>query len=268
MQLSNIFMHEMPLVLFTTFSQCSIGFLFVFTYFYFKDKASNLELKKFGLTLSVLMAISIIPAFFHLGDIFHAFNIIKRLGVFYFNNSWHIGWMNNEIAFVGLVFVFGALMYFYQKNWLLILANICGILGIFFMAGAYGSMSKTVVLWDFGITMVMFYSAAILLGAIMYSVLIKSDENRQKTLFLVGLFGVGVHFSSIFFQTIHVGTANVTGLSNHYEILGGYYGNFIIVCSMFLGLSMMLFAFNVMRSNNRQIAFLTLVSGGLGVLIC
>ncbi|CZE45942.1 dimethyl sulfoxide reductase anchor subunit family protein [Campylobacter geochelonis] len=269
MTLYDIVIHELPLVLFTTFSQCSIGFLWIWTYFYFKNKGEKDQLSKFGLKIGILMVISIIPAFFHLGDITNAFKIIYRLGFFIESNgSYHIGWMNNEIAFVGLVCLFGFALCKWQKNFLLILANLSGVLGIFFMAGAYGSMSKSVVMWDFNITLVMFYSAAIFLGAIMYHLLGFKDENSQKVAFLLGLLGVGVHFSSIFFQTLHVGQTWVMGVENPYDMLDGFYFKFIVWCSSLLGFSVLLWGINKFFIKSKiALPYLTLVCAGVGVII-
>ncbi|WP_074498110.1 4Fe-4S dicluster domain-containing protein [Campylobacter jejuni] len=57
------------------------------------------------------MVVAFIPSFFHLNDIIHIVNVLNRMGVFYANNEWHIGWMNNEILFISLVCALGFLLY-------------------------------------------------------------------------------------------------------------------------------------------------------------
>lgn len=103
------------------------------------------------------MVVAFIPSFFHLNGITHIFNVLIRMGVFYANNEWHIGWMNNEILFVSLVCALGFLLYLKTLNWVFYLTLICGILGLFFMSGAYGSMQESVPTWDFKITLLYFF---------------------------------------------------------------------------------------------------------------
>ncbi|ENV8235333.1 hypothetical protein ACFK4Z_000588 [Campylobacter jejuni] len=57
--------------------------------------------------------------------------------------------MNNEILFVSLVCALGFLLYLKTSNWVFYLTLICGILGLFFMSGAYGSMQESVPTWNF-----------------------------------------------------------------------------------------------------------------------
>ncbi|EFU2432201.1 dimethyl sulfoxide reductase anchor subunit [Campylobacter jejuni] len=109
------------------------------------------------------------------------------MGVFYANNEWHIGWMNNEILFVSLVCALGFLLYLKTSNWVFYLTLICGILGLFFMSGAYGSMQESVPTWDFKITLLYFFTSAIFLGAIIYYCFLKIANMKEKCRFLQDL---------------------------------------------------------------------------------
>ncbi|MSN95748.1 hypothetical protein F1B92_00815 [Campylobacter sp. FMV-PI01] len=85
-----------------------MGLIFVYAPAHYKGY--RLNLKKFGLFTVVAMGLAMLPSVFHLGDITHSLNFLRRMGVFYANNEWHIGWMNNEVAFAGFVLLFGGLL--------------------------------------------------------------------------------------------------------------------------------------------------------------
>ncbi|EOH1603175.1 dimethyl sulfoxide reductase anchor subunit [Campylobacter jejuni] len=99
----NHILSEMPLVLFTILAQAVIGLSLVYAPAFINGYKNYANLKSFGLALEIAMMVAFIPSFFHLNDITHIFNVLNRMGVFYANNEWHIGWMNNEILFVSLV---------------------------------------------------------------------------------------------------------------------------------------------------------------------
>lgn len=103
----NHILSEMSLVLFTILAQAVIGLSLVYAPAFINGYKNYANLKSFGLALGIAMMVAFIPSFFHLNDITHIFNVLNRMGVFYANNEWHIGWMNNEILFVSLVCAFG-----------------------------------------------------------------------------------------------------------------------------------------------------------------
>lgn len=233
----NHILSEMPLVLFTILAQAFIGLSLVYAPALINGYKNNENLKSFGLVLGVAMVIAFIPSLFHLNDITHIFNVLNRMGVFYANNEWHIGWMNNEILFVSLVCALGFLLFLKTSNWIFYLALICGILGLFFMSGAYGAMQESVPTWDFKITLLYFFASAIFLGAIVYYCFFENSKHERKMSFFAGLIGIGLLSTAIVLQTLHVGQTWIMGLVNPFELLGGTYVWFISLSFAFLGLS-------------------------------
>ncbi|NLK66356.1 MAG: dimethyl sulfoxide reductase anchor subunit [Campylobacteraceae bacterium] len=265
MTLFNIIAHEIPLLFFTVFAQAVIGLIFVYTPAYWKGYKT--DLKRFGLFTTIAMGLAILPSVFHLGDITHSLNFIRRMGVFYANNEWHIGWMNNEVAFAGLVVLFGGLLWLKEKRVFLHLALACGILCIFFMAGAYGSMQKTVTTWRFDITLLSFYSSMFFLGGLMYHTFFAQSEHEEKMAFLVGLFGGGLLLVSIVFQTLHLGNVQVAGIINPFDLLKGNYAKFIFGGALLVGASMIIWYINnYLRKKCYIASALALILGTLGVL--
>lgn len=98
-----------------------MGLIFVYTPAHYRGY--KLNLKKFG--LFVAMSLAMFSSIFHLGDITHSLNFLRRMGVFYANNEWHIGLINNEVAFAGLVLLFGGLLWLKEKRVFLYLALAC-----------------------------------------------------------------------------------------------------------------------------------------------
>lgn len=268
MMLFESIMSEMPLVLFTILSQAVIGLSFVYIPAFINGYKNMAHLKSFGLILAVSMFVALLPSFFHLNDIFHIFSVLNRMGMFYANNEWHIGWMNNEILFVGLVLALGILLYFKTQKWIVYVVVLCGILALFFMSGAYGSMEASVPTWSFKITLLYFFSSAFFLGAISYYCFFEEGEHERKMAFLVGLFGVGLLSTSIVLQTLHVGSTWIMGMVNPFEILHGAYPMFIIVSMSFLGFAMIAwYAHNYLHHKfpNKIIAYIALASAFIGV---
>ncbi|EAI6907021.1 dimethyl sulfoxide reductase [Campylobacter coli] len=259
---------EMPLVLFTILAQAIIGLSLVYTPAFLNGYKNNTNLKSFGLFLGIGMIIAFIPSLFHLNDISHIFNVLNRMGMFYANNEWHIGWMNNEILFIGLVCALGFLLYIKAEKWILFLTLICGILGLFFMSGAYGSMQDSVPTWNFKITLLYFFASAIFLGAIVYYCFFEDSEHERKMSFFAGLIGIGLLSTAIVLQTLHVGQTWIMGLVNPFELLGGAYIWFISLSFAFLGLGIVTwYLHNYLHEKfkSKFFVYFALVSALLGV---
>ncbi|ASM40837.1 dimethyl sulfoxide reductase anchor subunit [Campylobacter sp. RM12327] len=265
MILFDIIAAEIPLLFFTVFAQAIIGLVFVYTPAYYQGIRTNI--KKFGIFTTIAMGIAMLPSLFHLGDITHSLNFIRRMGVFYANHEWHIGWMNNEVAFAGLVLLFALLLWYKNNKIFLYLALISGILCIFFMAGAYGSMQRTVTTWRFDVTLINFYACMFFLGGLMYHTFFAKEEHEEKMAFLVGLFGGGMLLVAIVFQTLHLGNVQVAGIINPFDLLQGNYSKFIFLGAMLVGLAMTIWYFNIyLRNKSKIIAGLALIIGILGIL--
>lgn len=259
---------EMPLVLFTILAQAIIGLSLVYAPAFLNGYKNNTNLKSFGLFLGIGMIIAFIPSLFHLNDISHIFNVLNRMGMFYANNEWHMGWMNNEILFIGLVCALGFLLYIKAEKWILFLTLICGILGLFFMSGAYGSMQDSVPTWNFKITLLYFFASAIFLGAIVYYCFFENSEHERKMSFFAGLIGIGLLSTAIVLQTLHVGQTWIMGLVNPFELLGGAYIWFISLSFAFLGLGIVTwYLHNYLHEKfkSKFFAYFALVSALLGV---
>lgn len=240
MILSNHILSEMPLVIFTILTQAIIGLSFIYAPAYINSLKNNkaYDLKSFALFYTIAIFVSFLPALFHINDLSNIFNVLNRLGVFYANNEWHIGWMNNEILFIGLCCFFGFLMYLKSNKFMLFMIIICGILGLFFMSGAYGSMQNSVPTWNFKITLLYFFASAIFLGSIVYYVFFARENHEKRMSFLMGLIGSGLLSSAIVLQTLHVGSIWIMGLVNPFDLLGDSYLIMIILSMALIGLSM------------------------------
>ncbi|MBZ7986815.1 dimethyl sulfoxide reductase anchor subunit family protein [Campylobacter canadensis] len=261
---------EMPLVFFTIFAQAVVGLSLVYAPAFINGYKNNANLKSFGLCLTLAMFVAFIPSFFHLNDITHIFNVLNRMGVFYANNEWHIGWMNNEILFLGLFCILSFLLYFKTNTFLFFFVLLSGILGLFFMSGAYGAMQESVPTWDFKITLLYFFASAIFLGAIVYYCFFENGEHERKMSFFAGLIGIGLLSTAIVLQTLHVGQTWIMGLVNPFELLSGAYIWFISLSFFFLGLSIVTwYLHNYLQEKfkSKFFAYFALFSAFLGVFI-
>lgn len=259
---------ELPLVLFTTFFQAVVGLIFVYTPAFIKGYKSQNELKNFGLFSFFALFFALLPSIFHLGDITHVFSFLKKLVMFKLNGEWHINYMNNEVMCAGISLIFALLLYLKTNRNFLFLSLFFGLLCIFFMAGAYGSMQESVTTWRFDITLFYFYSSALFLGGIFYHLVFAKDIYEEKMAFLVGLFGIGILITSIVFQTLHLGNVVVAGVINPFDLLNGNYGNFILASAVLIGLAMLLWYFNnYLNKKNKALAFVAFLVALLGVMI-
>ncbi|PSM52980.1 anaerobic DMSO reductase DmsABC, chain C, anchor subunit [Campylobacter blaseri] len=259
--------HELPLVLFTVLAQAVVGMIFVYTPAYLNGYKDESDLKFFGIFTAIAFAIAMLPSVFHLGDITHALNFIRRMGIFYANNEWHIGWMNNEVAAGGLTMLFAFVLFLKPKKIFLFITLIFGLLCIFFMVGAYGTMQKTVTTWRFDVTFFYFFSSMLFLGGFMYHLFFAKDEHEEKMAFLVGLFGSGILMTSIIFQTLHLGSTTVAGTTDPFELLGGRYGDYILYGTGFIGAGIMIWYLNnYLRNKSKFIATIALLCALAGVL--
>lgn len=275
MTLSSHILSEMPLVVFTILAQAVIGLSFIYAPAYINSvkldaQKSNHNLKQFGLFFMIAMCIAFVPAFAHLNDISHIFNMINRVGVFYANNEWHIGWMNNEVLFIGICCALGILLYFKTHKMILFALVASGVLALFFMSGAYGSMQSSVPTWSFKITLLYFFASALFLGAILFYVLFAKDEHSKKMSFLTGLVGSGLLLSSIVLQTLHVGQTYIMGLVSPFDLLGGAYLGMIILSTGLIGLCMVSwYLYNYLNDkfSHAFISYFSLACAFFGVFI-
>ncbi|SQA70884.1 Anaerobic dimethyl sulfoxide reductase chain C [Campylobacter jejuni] len=95
--------------------------------------------------------------------------------------------MNNEILFVSLVCALDFLLYLKTSNWVFYLTLICGILGLFFMSGAYGSMQESVPTGILRSLCFIFLLVLYFLGAIVYYCFFENSKHERKCHFLQDL---------------------------------------------------------------------------------
>ncbi|OIQ60645.1 DMSO reductase anchor subunit (DmsC) [Moorella thermoacetica] len=188
---------EWALVLFTLLAQMSVGLMVV-------AQALNLKqrdgLKPVLLWVGILMAASMLISLGHLGSPLGAPRAIFNLKT---------SWLSREIFFSAGFFVLWQVNYYLElrtqagegvktiSGWL---AGFCGILALISMANIY--VHTILPAWETAYTHIVFYSTALVLGAILYAVLAyrarqEGQGNMLKTTVILANIGVALQLISL-----------------------------------------------------------------------
>ncbi|OIQ54280.1 dimethyl sulfoxide reductase anchor subunit family protein [Neomoorella thermoacetica] len=164
---------EWALVLFTLLAQMSVGLMVVAQALNLKQREG---LKPVLLWVGILMAASMVVSLGHLGSPLGAPRAIFNLKT---------SWLSREIFFSAGFFVLWLVNYYLElrtqagegvkaiSGWL---AGFCGILALISMANIY--VHTILPAWETAYTHLVFYTTALVLGAILYAVL--AYRNRQE----------------------------------------------------------------------------------------
>ena len=172
-------MHELPLILFTTFIQMSIGcVLFAVIYFLCQPNADIRLPMWLGLITGVLGGIASIS---HLGNPWHLLNTI---------NNVVSSWMSREVIFVGAyvgLVVFNVLCHIFSQKFnrtLLSLTASLGVATIFVMSNIY--INSLFTLWTGIVTYSLFSSTALLAGSSLAYVVLNNAHKQFGIFALIG----------------------------------------------------------------------------------
>ncbi|MFV0481614.1 MAG: DmsC/YnfH family molybdoenzyme membrane anchor subunit [Campylobacteraceae bacterium] len=223
MTLFNLITHELPLVIFTAMAQAVVGFSFLYAFNVIKGLHKEDSYKSFALMYIVMLAIALIASIFHLGNPFNAPYLLTRVGMFEIGGSWHVSWFPNEVFSVGILFVLAALLYLKPSKLLVYSIPTMGMVMLFFMSGIYGSMSSTVVTWNFYLSFVLFVASAIFLGGILYRIIYSDIIKTRYSAFIFSLMGFILFGLSLVLYTLHIGSVRIDGLVNVFDLMSGYY---------------------------------------------
>lgn len=172
-------MHELPLILFTTFIQMSIGCVLFTVIYFLRQPNADIRLPMWlGLMTGIIGGVASIC---HLGNPWHVLNTI---------NNVVSSWMSREVifvgAYIGLVVLNVLYHIFFQKfnRTLLSLTAFLGAATIFVMSNIY--INSLFTLWTGIVTYSLFISTALLAGGLLgYAVL----NNAHKQFGIFALIG-------------------------------------------------------------------------------
>lgn len=188
---------EWALVLFTLLAQMSVGLMVVAQALNLKQREG---LKPVLLWVGILMAASILISLGHLGSPLGAPRAIMNLKT---------SWLSREIFFSAGFFILWLVSYYLElrsgagegtKAALGWLAGLCGILALISMANIY--VHTILPAWETAYTHIVFYSTALVLGAILYAVLAyrarqEGQESMLKTTGILAVSGVVLQLISL-----------------------------------------------------------------------
>ncbi|QGP91346.1 DMSO reductase anchor subunit (DmsC) [Neomoorella glycerini] len=188
---------EWALVLFTLLAQMSVGLMVVAQALNLKQREG---LKPVLLWVGILMAASMIVSLGHLGS-----PVGAPLAVLNLKTSW----LSREIFFSAGFFVLWLVSYYVEVRsgagegaraalgWL---AGLCGIIALVSMANIY--VHTILPAWETAYTHIVFYSTALVLGAILYAVLAyrarqEGQGSMLKTTVILAVIGVALQLVSL-----------------------------------------------------------------------
>jgi DMSO reductase anchor subunit len=153
---------ELPLVIFTVLSQMAIGMALLSTARQWNIvDGPSVRTRIEWVTIGLLLALSIVASFFHLGHPLGAVRMLANLGS---------AWLSREILGLGLFGILVALIFLAEwtgkmNRWLLILAAVVGLLALFATAMTYATppsfeaINNALPLVFFGLTTVILGAA-------------------------------------------------------------------------------------------------------------
>ncbi len=218
---------QLPLVLFTVFSQVAVGLVLMLTIqdYVFPAAVKEGSSKRFrfaGISVVFLVAISVIFSLFHLGKPLHAFKSFMNLGT---------STLSLEILamfVVGIIALFYSFLWWKSPNGALrkvvgLVLSICGIAAVTISSRAYALPSKPS--WDSWQTTAAFLLTAVLIGAVILSFLLYSYENesavRAKKFFaiitiiaVIAIIAVMASFASTYGASVEQSDAVVATFSS------------------------------------------------------
>ncbi|RXJ66663.1 hypothetical protein CRV08_12620 [Halarcobacter ebronensis] len=264
MTLYNSFIEELPLILFTVIAQSAVGFSLLYAFNNGSTASEDRSYKKFGMIFIVLVALGMITSTFHLGDPFHAPYMITRVFGFTQNDSFVISWLPLEIVGIALMLLLGVAILLKGNKNLIYILPVVGLAMLYAMGNIYGSMANTIPTWNLNLTLLLFFSSALLLGSIAYTAFIASESKEYKYSVIAAVIGFVLFVLALVLYTFHLGNLNLDIVGNAFELADGKYelllGWGIILC----GLSLILL---LIEEDNTKFAKIAFVVSFIGVFL-
>jgi anaerobic dimethyl sulfoxide reductase subunit C (anchor subunit) len=265
MTLFNSFIEELPLILFTVIAQGAVGLSFLYSL------NSGVLLshpesdhKKFAIIFLAFTLLGMLISVFHLGDPFHAFYMITRIFGFTQNNIYVISWLPLEIVGLGAMLLFGLIIFFRNSKSAILLLPIIGFAMLIAMSNIYGSMAHTIPTWNLGLTLLLFFSSALLVGSFAYMAFF----NKNITLLSINIALVGFIFFtlSLFLYSYYLGNLKLDFIHNPFDLADGYYAKLIGWGIVLNGLSLIL-VFISRSTKNTFLPVIAFLCSFIGILL-
>jgi len=265
MTLFNSFIEELPLILFTVIAQGAVGLSFLYSLnsgvSFYNEEDNH---KKFAIIFVALTFLGMLISVFHLGDPFHAFYMITRVFGFTQNGTYIISWLPLEIAGLGAMLLVGIFIFFRNSKPAVLLLPVIGFAMLIAMSNIYGSMGHTIPTWNLNLTLLLFFSSALLVGSFAYMAFF----SKQITPLSIGMALIGFILFTLclFLYSYYLGNLKLDFISNVFDLADGYYAKLIGWGIVLNGLSLILIFISRSTQNN----FLPLIAflcSFIGVLL-
>lgn len=239
MTLYNSFIEELPLILFTVIAQSAVGLSFLYSLnngITLSNEPSNH--KKFATIFLGLTLLGMLISVFHLGDPLHAPYMITRLFGFTQDGTYIVSWLPLEILGLGAMLLVGLIIFLRNSRLAVLLLPIVGFAMLIAMSNIYGSMAHTIVTWDLGLTLILFFSSALLVGSFAYMAFFHTNISYLN----IGVSLVGFIFFtlSLFLYSYYLGNLKLDFIHNVFDLADGYYAKLIGWGIVLNGLSLVL----------------------------
>lgn len=203
-------MHELPLIVFTTLIQMSIGCVLFSAIYFLSQSTANIRLPMwFGF---ILGGIGGIASMAHLGNPWNVLNTVNNIGS---------SWMSREVVFVGTYLGLIALnvinCIFTSKfnRTLLCVTAIVGLVTIFVMSNIY--VNSLFTLWTGIVTYSLFSATALLAGgAVAYTTLRGQTNPPAKQFIAFALIGLALSVVALVYLQNHLADNATTAMTAKY----------------------------------------------------
>lgn len=261
MTLYNSFIEELPLILFTVVAQSAVGFSLVYALNNGSSAIEDKSYKKFGVIFVALVILGMIISIFHLGDPLHAPYMITRIFGFTQDGNFVISWLPLEIVGLSLMVLLGLYVFFKGTKTAIYILPIAGIAMLFAMSNIYGSMAVTIPTWNLNLTILLFFSSALLLGSIAYAAFIAKNSNEFKIAKVTTILGFVLFVLALALYTFHIGNLRLDAISNIFNLADGNYASLITWGIILCGFALVLVFIDNEQALLTKLAFVIAMVG-------
>lgn len=263
MTLFNSFIEELPLILFTVIAQSAVGFSLLYAFNNGSTAINENSNKKFGIVFIALVVLGMITSIFHLGDPLHVPYMATRIFGFSQNGNFVVSWLPLEIVGIGLMLLLGVLVLLKGNKTLIYALAVVGVAMLYAMGNIYGSMESTVPTWNLNLTLLLFFSSALLLGSTAYAAFIAKSGKEYKISTLTAIAGFILFVLALVLYTYHIGTLKIDAMANVFDLANGKYPVLITWGVILCGISLILLFIQENNENSllSKIAFIASLAG-------